>query len=490
MKHSKSTFHSGVLIICVFLISFSSCKDEKLPPTAIQKEQAWAGEIYSAMKDIYLWNSALPQTFDATNYTDAQAALDYLMTQKIDPETKQPIDRYSFLDKIGSLSGEISTGTASGDYGFMVRAAYNSMDQVSFFVTYVYKGSPADRAGIERSFEITKINNSENTHPEVDSNGYLNPTSIGYTNMVQSLFNSSKSTFTFKKNNGTTIDVSLSTAQYPIKSILFDSIYTLDSKKLGYMVFNQFLGESSQNEITNTINRFESNGVQYLVVDLRYNGGGSMETCEKFCNLVAPPSANEKIMYYNKLNPILTEEFMRGDYNLTTFFNKSNSFNPLRIYFIVSSNTASASELLINSLRPYFVGNLFLIGETTYGKPCGFWATPIGYTEKQTTPKEGYDLYAVSLETLNANNEGGYYSGMTPGSTKYPGVKAKDTFKFSWGDSNDACLAQALNHISTNTFSVKAALKSNAKENKSFSSIDRQFKGMIDFRKQLPTRHK
>ena len=451
----------------------------------LSKEQTWTYDVFSAMKDIYLWNDALPSVFDPRKYTTAENGLAYLSGLKISSETGQAIDRYSFLDKIGNLSGEISGGTASGDYGFMVTAGYNSANQVSFFVTYVYSQSPAALAGIERSFEVVKINGSDAVHPDVDAQDYLVTSSAGYVNMVNALFNSTTASFTFKKQDATTLDASLNVASYTINSVLFDAIYNVGSKKVGYMVFNQFLGTSSQTELANSITKFATNGVQYLIVDLRYNGGGSVETCEKFCNLLAPQSANGKLMYSYKMNPELTDYYVSNKYSLTTTFAKTNSFQPTRIYFIVTGRTASASELLINNLRPYYSGNLFLVGQTTYGKPCGFWSTPIGYTDTQTTTKEGYDLYAVSFEMTNANNEGGYYSGMTPGTAKYPGIKTYDSYNLSWGDQNDASLAQALNHISTGAFKVSAQSKVKSVNVQPVSDIDRQFKGMIDFRKHF-----
>jgi len=252
------------------------------------------------------------------------------------------------------------------------------------------------------------------------------------------------------------------------------------------MVFNQFLGASSQTELTNTINKFQDQGVKYLIVDLRYNGGGSVETCEKFSSMLAPLSANAKMMYTYKMNTALTEYYTGKNETFSTNFTKINTFEPIELYFIVSGNTASASELLINTLRPYYNGKLFLIGGTTYGKPCGFWSTPIGYTEKQTTTKEGYDLYAVSFETVNANNEGGYYAGMTPGSSKYPGVEAYDSYYLDWGNVNDLCVAQAMNHITGGAFKVPSTLQKAKQVLVTPSvSIDRQFKGMIDFRKHL-----
>ena len=451
----------------------------------LTKEQGWTYDVFSAMKDIYLWTDALPSVFDPRKYATPDDALTYLSGLKINSETGSAIDRYSFLDKIGNLSGEIGGGTASGDYGFMVTAGYNSAGLVSFFVTYVYNNSPAGMAGVARSYEITKINGSEDVHPGVDSQGYLIATSAGYTNMVNALFYSTAATFSFKKPDATTLDVSLNVASYTINSILYDAVLDVGSKKVGYVVFNQFLGTTSETELTNTISKFATNGVQYLIVDLRYNGGGSVQTCETFCNLLAPTSANGKTMYTYKLNAALTQYYISQKSSLTSTFAKTNSFQPTEIYFIVSGSTASASELLINNLRPYYTGNLFLIGRTTYGKPCGFWATPIGYTNTQTTTKEGYDLYAVSFEMTNANSEGGYYAGMTPGTAKYPGVIASDSYNRSWGDVADASLAQAINHISGGAFKVSAASKVRVVNTTPISNIDRQFKGMIDFRKHL-----
>jgi hypothetical protein len=353
-------------------------------------------------------------------------------------------------------------------------------------VTYVYKNSPAMAAGVARSYEIVSINGSTAVHPEVDSQGYLVPASAGYSNMENALFGSKTASFGFKKPDGTSFNTSLSVSSYSINSVLCDSIYTVGTKKVGYVVFNQFLGTTAQTELTNTINRFQASDVKYLIVDLRYNGGGSIETCEKFSSMIVPSTANGKTMYSYKMNTALTQYFVSQKENLTTNFTKPNSFEPTQLYFIVSGSTASASELLINNLRPYYSGNLFLIGETTYGKPCGFWTTPIGYTEKQTTTKEGYDLYAVSFEMVNANSEGGYYAGMTPGTAKYPGVLAYDSYNLPWGSVNDLCLAQAINRISSGVFKVSSPLsKVKSVQVTPLSTLDRQFKGMIDFRKQL-----
>jgi len=483
MKVKFLGLRTGILFPFLLLFLFNSCKKDEVT-LVLTPEQKWGSEVYTAMQNIYLWSDALPAKFDASKYKTADNALEYLSGLKINPTTGLAIDRYSFLDKIGNLTGEITQGTASGDYGFMVGAAYNSSNQVSFFVNYVYKNSPAGLAGVVRSLEIVSINGSSAVHPDVDSQGYLVSTSAGYTNMVNALFSSTSASFGFKKTDGTSFTTSLNVATYSINSVLCDSVYTVGTKKVGYVVFNQFLGASSQTELASTIDKFQADGVKYLIVDLRYNGGGSVETCEQFSSMLAPVSADAKTMYTVKMNAALTK-YYAGE-NFTTNFTKTNTFEPTELYFIVGSGTASASELLVNNLRPYYPNKLFLIGGTTYGKPCGFWTTPIGYTADQTTAKEGYDLYAVSFESVNANNEGGYYAGMTPGTATYPGVIANDAYNLAWGDVNDFRLSQALNHISTGAFKAPSTLSKVKQVSITPSmSIDRQFKGMIDFRKHL-----
>ena len=149
-----------VMVLCVILSFSTSCKNEDIVDSVNQnlsearKEQNWSLEVFKNMKDIYLWNDVLPSTFDTVKYATAESALNYLSGLKKN-SSGVAIDRYSFLEKIGSLSSEISQGTASGDYGFMVAGVLDSTTQVvSFVVNYVYKNSPAGLAGVARSYEV------------------------------------------------------------------------------------------------------------------------------------------------------------------------------------------------------------------------------------------------------------------------------------------------------------------------------------------------
>jgi len=110
-----------------------------------------------------------------------------------------------------------------------------------------------------------------------------------------------------------------------------------------------------------------------------------------------------------------------------------------RVFFIVTGNTASASELLINNLKPYM--DVKLIGDTTYGKPVGFFPIPIF----------NYDIYPISFKTVNSAGNADYYTGFAPDKLTFDGVNK------NWGDANEPSLAAALRYISTGSFERFAA---------------------------------
>jgi C-terminal processing protease CtpA/Prc len=147
------------------------------------------------------------------------------------------------------------------------------------------------------------------------------------------------------------------------------------------------------------------------------------------------------------------------------------SANISKVYFLVLSGTASASELLINNLKP--VMDVKLIGQPTYGKPVGFFAIAI----------DKLDLYIPQFETKNSLNVGGYYNGMTPDFT-VPDDVTKD-----FGDRTEALLAAALNYSEKGTFaigkpgttisSIRAMSVTEAEE--LTNELDKnKFKGMIE----------
>jgi len=137
-----------------------------------------------------------------------------------------------------------------------------------------------------------------------------------------------------------------------------------------------------------------------------------------------------------------------GDFsqaNNTAYFSKKGSLSISRVFFIVTGSTASASELTINNLIPQM--DVKLIGTTSYGKPVGFFGIPIS----------NYSLYVPEFETKNAANNGGYYAGMTPASTTYPGFYDYDDVTKDFGDPTETLFAHAISYITKGSYTSTSA---------------------------------
>ncbi|WP_374163450.1 S41 family peptidase [Arcticibacter sp. MXS-1] len=244
----------------------------------------------------------------------------------------------------------------------------------------------------------------------------------------------------------------LDKSRYAINPVLCTRVFEKAGRKVGYFAYNSFVAPykeqtptTAKTKIDEVFRYFQEEGVSELIVDLRYNGGGSVSAAEYLTNLLVPSGNNGKIMYSYRLNPTLTS-YTRKDESWkkafqTVMVNKTNgTYYPVKVYFIVTKSTASASELLINNLKPYI--DVILIGsDFTYGKPVGFFPISILNT----------DLYAVSFETLNSKGEGEYYGGL-----RTDKVQAEDLTR-DWGDERESCLAQALFHVQYGTFKNEAA---------------------------------
>jgi C-terminal processing protease CtpA/Prc len=440
-----------VLLGCC-LLWLSSCQKELKPydgsgtdtSTASQSDRL-KDSVYLYSKEVYLWHEVIPpyNQFNprgysgATDLASAQAVMDGI-------RALQPLDRYSFVTTIEESNG-LQTG-ASGDFGFMVKPASldraEPYDSVYWFVEYVYNQSSAGKAGVQRGWYVSKINNTSLAYdqPSVD---LLNNVFYG---------NTTAASFEFTKQDGSTVTYNLNTTDYVANSVLYSNVITSNSgsNKIGYLVFNQFFGAPSRQELVNAFTQFESAGINDLIVDLRYNHGGSTATQDTLADLIAPLSANNQKMYTYIYNdslqagnfPLLRRKPDFAGYpntifqqsNNTEYFQKAGGISLPRVFFIVGNETASASELLINNLRPYM--SVKLVGDTTYGKPVGFF------------PIEIFNLaiYPISFKTVNSAGSADYYSGFAPDKLAPDGVNK------NWGDLSEPCLATVLNYISTGSF--------------------------------------
>lgn len=399
--------------------------------------------LYS--KDVYLWYNQVPSTFNAQSYSDPNAIMEALRQYSNEPGFSTPVDKWSFAMKQSEWD-DVSSGI-SGDFGMSVFF----FKEGDLRVKSVERSSPAGKAGIRRGWKITKINGSTNM---ATSNADF---------ISDAVWNSSNGSFTFQKPDGSSVDVSLTAATYQEHPVYLDSVYTVASKKIGYFSLNSFLGDTTElyNEFSRVFNKFAAAGINDLVVDLRYNGGGYVTVQKKLANWLAPSSANGQLMMKEQYNDKYNE------YNETSYFKKLGALNLSRIYFIVSHNTASASELLINNLKPFV--NVQLVGPSkTYGKPVGFFPIPVG----------DWYIFPVSFRSTNNAGTGNYFNGMDLNSQVVDGLD-KD-----WGDITESCLQSAITNITTGTFRTASTGETVRMQTVNDVLAAPEFKGAVEVRKR------
>ena len=438
----------------------SSCKKDDLsgenlnPPTTATPADALKDSALLYSKDIYLWYSQIPSTFNARSYDDLDNVMTAIRQYSLEPGFSTAVDRWSFAVKQSEWDN-VSSGVSTGDFGLNI---FFRADK-DLRVRHVEKESPAGLAGIRRGWRITAVNG--NTNMTKDNADFI----------VQSVYQSSSVSITFEKPDNSSVTLNLNAGNYREHPVILDSVYTINSKKIGYFAFNSFLGDTTEiyNEFSRVFNNFTSSSVNDVIVDLRYNGGGYVSVQEKLANWLAPSAASGGLMMKQQFNDKYTE------YNSEDKFSKLGGLNLSRIFFIVSSSTASASELLINNLKPYM--DVQLIGPSkTYGKPVGFFPIPVG----------DWYIFPVSFRTTNKSGEGSYFNGLAVNSLVADGLD-KD-----WGNVEESCLKSAISFITTGAFRSQAAggrtTVSSYQEDPVMKKVNAvldepSFKGMIDTRR-------
>jgi carboxyl-terminal processing protease len=494
------------LIVLLLAAAVTACKKDKAPsngdddgddydpaldivPTTGTEVEKIKDSIYLYSKEDYLWYDALPQygkfkprEFTGSNTLDAyQQEVDAISQFKINPDTKKPYEysagapgtsKYSFIDE-GGVSGEL--GGEAGDFGFEPR--YDVDDFL--YVKYVYPGSPAATAGLHRGYRITKVNDVLTASVSDDA-------------LVDAFYGSDNIKLELQKPDNSKITVTVSKAEYTLNPVITYKVITKDAHKVGYIVFNSFTSPANANpKLNQAFDYFKDNGVTDMVVDLRYNGGGFVSTAQFISNVIVPAAKTGTTMftYYfnenlqkNKFDLINKSVFDNtleaGDFlpaNNRVKFAKSGSLNINKVCFLVTGSSASASELTINNLLPHM--DVQVIGETTYGKPVGFFAIPIGKTKK-------YELYIPEFESRNSLDKSNYYAGMKPGTTDFPGKNTFDNVAKDFGDPEENLLKNALNYISKGNYVAVATSSLRTQATPRIAAINAElgnhkFKGMI-----------
>jgi len=366
--------------------------------------------IYQAMTSTYLWYDHVP----AINFQDYESADALINDLKYDD-----LDRWSYV----VTQKEFYDFFQQGEYiGLGIGLAFISLDEIA--LTYVYENSPAKVAGLKRGDIILEINGK--TIFEILSR-----------NIWDAVWGEDKEGVTvllkIKTMEGDVFNHTLEKAVVNINAVVHHEIIQQNDVKIGYMVFNHFIG-TAEAELNDVFSEFIAEDIRELVLDLRYNGGGLIYLAQLLASLIAGDFVDDEIF----MNVVHNDQYQIWDYEYH-FEKPSNVLNLNRLVVITQEGSCSASELLINSLKPFI--NVTTIGDSTCGKPVGMY----GY--------DFLDLHIshIEFQITNADDAGSYFQGISPD------CPAEDDLTRQFGDVEELSLKEALFYINNGMCSSEQA---------------------------------
>lgn len=425
----KLSLFKNILLLSVIGVFLSSCnKDEALPaidPTSNAAVNRW---IIDIMDEVYYWLGDL-----GTPISEDADPEDYFEALLFRPTDRFSVIYSDYQELINSLNG---ISLESG-YEFILYRESASSDKVFAEITYIKKNSPASAVDLKRGDRIRSINGTLFT---VDNFREV----LGLTESTHSLeytrYDETSNQFVEKPS------VTLTPIQLSEDPNFLDTIYTINNEKIGYVIYHFFTpgpGNGStqfDNEMDAIFGKFKSESIDHLIVDLRYNGGGFVSSAVNLASLIGPGVSNTDIFSKTKYNSFIAEQIPELRDVKTTFKAKAenlgNTLDGNRVYILTSNRTASASELIINGLKPYM--DVFLIGNTTTGKNVG--SIPF---EDEANPDNKYGILPIVTQSFNSLDQSDYTTGFNPNVVALESAE----LLLPLGDINEQLLRKAITQI-------------------------------------------
>ncbi|TDW47359.1 C-terminal processing protease CtpA/Prc [Flavobacterium sp. 270] len=409
-------------LLLIFLLAFSlqSCEDQDDvdSPADLQINDF----IWKGLNQYYLWQADVPNLADDrfTNqdglnsflkgYSTPEDLFQDLLNKPISKFPKgQAVDRFSWIvDDYTVLEGELQ-GTSKND-GVDFRLSYKpgSTTDLVGFVRYIIPNSNASTKDIKRGDLFTGVNGTQLT----------------VSNYQSLLINSDSYTLNMASYDGTSFNtngktVALTKTILDENPILINKVIVSGSHKIGYMMYNGFYA-NYDTQLNTAFGQLAAQGITDFVLDLRYNGGGSIQTATRLASMITG-QFKDKIFAKEKWNDKINKSFEIDDpESLNNKFVDNIGGTPLnslrlsKIYILTTNGTASASELVINGLAPYIT--VVQIGDYTVGKNVGSVTLYDSetFTKNKVNPNHKYAMQPLVLKIVNANDFGEYTDGLKP----------------------------------------------------------------------------
>lgn len=450
LKYSTNLYFFLLAIILLF-----NCKKDPAVtnpvvqnPVVIKEATVVNKFIYNGLKDYYLWVDQVP-SLTAQKFLVKDTLNAFLNTYS-DPEKLftdllykyNTVDKWSFIvDDSKKIDNWIQGISETMGFDFML-SRYGSSDKVFGFVRYVYKGSPAEKAGIKRGDLFLQVDDQEIT---VSNYQTLLFTKVTYKLSMASI------TGNVISMNGKSY--TMTAVQMQENPIALDTVLMVNSYKVGYLVYNGFNSDFDL-QLNQVFRKFKDAGIDKLILDLRYNGGGSVETAKYLASMIYGKYTS-KIFFKSQYNAGLQDYFVTtyGAASLnesfidtisrtaTTPVTPINTVNLSKLYVITSDNTASASELLINGLKPYL--QVVNVGINTAGKYVGSFTIKDWDANGNVNPNDSWAMQPIVVKIANSADVSDFVDGLVPD------IKMEEDIAnlLPFGDQNETLLKAVLYDI-------------------------------------------
>lgn len=408
---------------CLFmlLMFLSSCgEDRTYEYLELTQENQW---IYEKMQDLYLWSDSMKRPDRKSFFAKESAFFQSLLQRN---------DRFShFADSAISTSYGLSYAIMRDPLGVQKSKSYA-------LVLFVEPGSPAANAGLKRGDWITKIGKYT-----------LNASNYGYLDRggAASVFTSrivlDEESMEYVWQEGDTLQMGAATTLSPI-DVYVDTVYSQRGRKIGYLVCNSFSADGKE-AILSSIENFKQQNIGELIIDLRYNRGGSIAVAAEAASMIVPAeNVGDTFckLAYNSLNS-----------NRDTIYKyvQSNTLSLGKVYIICGAETRGAAEAFIAALRTALgYNNVAVIGETTAGEYVA--------TETIESP---YNFSITPVVAFVENGDGAslYGAGVVPG---YTMGELSDFYRiYNLGNTQEYMLYNTIYYIVNGSFPQYEAAKAN-----------------------------
>ena len=438
-------------LLALLFIGFNACEKEETTNTGDRDDATInltgsleiSDFVWQGLNQFYYWQEAVPNLAD----TKDDNTTSYAQFIQSNPEPDaffetllHDDDRFSWIvDDYVELENSLSGIEASNGVEFILLLQCQGCPGVVGFVTYILEGSDASNKDIQRGDLFIGVNGTPLT-----VNNYR---SLLFSENLEYTLNMGEIQGDDFVLNGT--DVALVKEEnFQTNPIQINRVLDIDGQKVGYLMYNQFVGTFDE-QLNTVFGEFKAAGVTDLILDLRYNPGGSIASCIYLASMIAGDRGsavfskeqwNSKLMaYWQEENPSrLTDRLtavMEGGIAI-------NSLNLDRLYVLTTSRSASASELLINGLKPHI--EVIQIGDTTVGKNVGS-ITVYDYIDNSgnKNPNHKYAMQPIVLKIANSEGFSDYTDGLVPD------IMLRESFSNAGilGDEQEPLLKRALDEL-------------------------------------------